>query len=223
MMFLKYVCSNPVLNGLFRLWLYYLVLALLASFLVPDIQSIRWIHQQTWVQAHIESLNFLSNQLLYGAYLIFFCLLCYALIVRNIRLYTIAIAYWLAQLIGSGFIVNIAKFLFGHARPSQLWTQLPTVKDLWIGPTMHYSYHGFPSGHSCDYLVSAIFIAWLANRPWLSVIAILFAIFQGALRVMLAKHFPVDVFGGVVVGGIVSFGLIGYAAKNGFYCVWKKT
>lgn len=210
-MYLLPVKFNPPVYRLCIGWFSYLALALLATLFFPDIQAVKQLHQQSWVQLNIASFNFLSNQLLYVGYLFFIGGLVYGYIVKNARLYTVSMVYWIAQIVGSGIVVNLAKFLFGHARPSQLWAQLPQVHDMWLGPTLAYSYHGFPSGHTCDYLVTAMFVGWLIGKRWAIALLFCFAIGEGALRVLLAKHFPVDVLGGAAVGGIVSLWVIAHA------------
>jgi membrane-associated phospholipid phosphatase len=42
------------------------------------------------------------------------------------------------------------------------------------------------------------------------VLVVLLAVFNGALRVILVKHFPLDVFGGVLIGGLVVLGVWQY-------------
>lgn len=217
MMSLPPVKFNSPIGSLCLGWLCYLALALLATVIFPDMAGVKLLHQQSWVQLNITRFNFLSNQLLFVGYLFFIIGLVYGFVFKNAKLYTVSMAYWIAQILGSGIIVNLGKFLFGHARPSQLWTQLPQVHDLWLGPTLAFSYHGFPSGHTCDYLVTAMFVGWLIGKHWAIALLFCFAMAQGALRVLLAKHFPIDVLGGAAIGGAVTLWVISHADKYVYY------
>ncbi|HAJ72397.1 MAG TPA: hypothetical protein DCO68_10000, partial [Methylophilaceae bacterium] len=61
------------------------------------------------------------------------------------------------------------------------------------------------SGHTSDYLISCIFLAMCLPKTWMRVLVFTLAIFNGILRVALAKHFPLDVLGGLIIGGLVAF------------------
>jgi membrane-associated phospholipid phosphatase len=110
--------------------------------------------------------------------------------------------YILTQGIGSIFIVSTLKVMVGHARPDQLAKTGNTVFNAWAGPSFSSAYYGFPSGHTCDYLISFFFLAMCLPKMWMRILAIFLALFNGVLRVMLAKHFPFDVLGGVIIGGL---------------------
>ena len=70
---------------------------------------------------------------------------------------------------------------------------------------MSAQYNGFPSGHTSDFFVSAIFLAICLPKIWMRVFIFSFAAFNGFLRVAQEKHFPVDVFGGLFLGGATAF------------------
>jgi membrane-associated phospholipid phosphatase len=118
--------------------------------------------------------------------------------------------YLLTQAIGSIFIVRILRIMMGHARPDHLTQASNGVLDAWAGPSLSSAFNSFPSGHTCDYLTSCLFLAICLPKFWMRVLVILLAVFNGALRVILVKHFPLDVFGGVLIGGLVVLGVWQY-------------
>lgn len=153
-----------------------------------------------WVQRHNASINWLSNNMLYGFYLLFICMIVIGYYAKKLQILRIAQAYFLAQLLGSVVLANLLKRLVGHARPSQYVHQnIEALSDAWLGPTMNAGYQSFPSGHACDYLTGCMFIALLLPKFWMRILVILFAVIQGVFRVMLAKHFPIDVLGGAII------------------------
>jgi membrane-associated phospholipid phosphatase len=188
------------INSIYLLCLTYIALALLATFFLNDINIVRQINMLAWVQVHNASINWLSNNLLYGFYLLFICIVVIGYYTKKLHILRIAQAYFLAQLLGSVVLVNLFKRLVGHARPSQYVHQnIEAFSDAWLGPTLNAGYQSFPSGHACDYLTGCMFIALLLPKFWMRVLVILLAVVQGMFRVILAKHFPIDVLGGVII------------------------
>jgi membrane-associated phospholipid phosphatase len=62
---------------------------------------------------------------------------------------------------------------------------------------------GFPSGHAQNSLVLWVIIASWVNKKWLWGVAACFCLLVGFSRVYLGVHFPTDVFGGWLIGGIL--------------------
>jgi hypothetical protein len=62
---------------------------------------------------------------------------------------------------------------------------------------------GFPSGHAQNSLVLWAIIASWVNKKWLWGTAACFCLLVGFSRVYLGVHFPTDVMGGWIIGGIV--------------------
>ncbi|HAF00770.1 MAG TPA: hypothetical protein DCG63_05690 [Methylophilaceae bacterium] len=188
-----------------RLWFAYFLFALAWTYFYGDLAHVQAISQHPWVLQHRESLKWLSDNIMYPLYAIFVGMLIWGYYRQQTALRIIGWGYLLAQLIGSVLIVRILKMTLGHARPDQIAHLANGTLDAWVGPSIASSYHGFPSGHTSDYLISCIFLAMCLPKTWMRVLVFTLAIFNGILRVALAKHFPLDVLGGLIIGGLVAF------------------
>ena len=109
-------------------------------------------------------------------------------------------AVFVALTLSGEAISAIVKSLVQRPRPS------PEVLEGWlIGPN-----GSFPSGHVVHFVVFFGFLAYVAHstieRQWLRAVAYLLAgalvVLVGISRIYLGAHWPSDVLGGYVIGGL---------------------
>jgi membrane-associated phospholipid phosphatase len=72
---------------------------------------------------------------------------------------------------------------------------------------------GLPSGHAQNSLVLWAIIASWVNKKWFYGIAALFCLLVGLSRIYLGVHFPTDVIGGWIIGGVL-LGIYFFAGKQ---------
>jgi undecaprenyl-diphosphatase len=117
--------------------------------------------------------------------------------------------FLLATTASAGTIGTILRFLIRRQRP----TTLPNSDLLWQ-LVAHYS---FPSGHTFFYTAffgSLAFLFWkryTGRARWLAIaICLALIILVGPSRVFLGAHWPSDVAGGYLVGGVCLSAVIMY-------------
>ena len=107
------------------------------------------------------------------------------------------------------FLAVIFKYLFHTLRPFM------ALSD--VSPLFHETGFAFPSGHAAFFgaLSVAIFLAHKkAGLPaQTGYIFIFFAFLIGIARVIAGVHFPFDILGGVILGGLIAW-LVAYFLKN---------
>jgi membrane-associated phospholipid phosphatase len=196
------------LNSRFKstgyIWLFFLWMTFVWT-LFGDVAHVKEVSEQHWVIQHHHLLKMINDESMYIFYILFICLAVWSKIKQHVPLYYLSTGYLIAQLLGSALMVRILKIATGHARPETLIDALSAQSDVWIGYSMNAKYNGFPSGHTSDYFVSAIFLSLCLPKLWMRGLVFAFAAFNGYLRVAQAKHFPLDVFGGVLLAGLSTY------------------
>ncbi len=92
------------------------------------------------------------------------------------------------------FSVELIRYFYHRPRPF--------LQNHFI-PLFNENSFSFPSGHASFFFAMAFSIYFLHKR-W-GVSFIIFAIMISIARVVAGVHFPMDIFGGAIVGYIVSF------------------
>ena len=103
----------------------------------------------------------------------------------------------------------VLKTLFHTLRPFLL---LPNVRALFTE-----SGFAFPSGHATFFMALAVSLFSINKKAGLPAQAgyvfMFFALLIGIARIIAGVHFPIDILGGFVLGGTVSY-LVAYFTKN---------
>lgn len=179
-----------------------LVAGLVVTLIVGDAGSVAAVHRSAWTQEHYAFLRKFTDLGLYPFYVLFLALFGWSYRERAPELRQFALAYLIAQLVGSGLIVRILKMTIGRARPDA--TPLPDYGSEWIGFSWDAHYHSFPSGHTADIVTSALFAALLLRNPWAAAACVVWAVALGLSRLAVAKHYPSDAFAGAAIALAVS-------------------
>jgi undecaprenyl-diphosphatase len=98
---------------------------------------------------------------------------------------------------------HFLKLLFHTNRPFDALSQVHSL--------FSETGYAFPSGHATFFMALAVSIFFLHKRT--GYIFMLFAILIGLARIAGGVHFPIDILGGFILGGIVSY-LVAYFVKN---------
>lgn len=181
---------------------------LVAALISGDAGGVAVVHRGPWTQAHYAFLRRFTDLGLYPFYILFLALFGWSYRARSPGLRQFALAYLIAQLVGSGLIVRILKMTLGRARPDA--TPLPDYASEWIGFTWDAHHHSFPSGHTADIVTSALFAALWFRKPWAAAICIVWAAALGLSRLAVAKHYPSDALAGAAIALTVSMLVVRY-------------
>ncbi len=173
------------------------LLALGAALALGDGELVTLVHFSTWVQRHYMLVRAVTDYGLYPFYAIFLGLFLYGLARNEPWLKLMAMAYVLAQLLGSVAVVRAMKMALGRARPDA--STLPGFESQWIGFTWEAKFHSFPSGHTADIVTSAVFMALMVRSPWAAGLFVVWALFLAMTRLALAKHYPTDAVVGAAI------------------------
>lgn len=113
----------------------------------------------------------------------------------------------LALLLGWFLSDEVLKNLFARPRP---FLTFPDVRILADKP-LQFS---FPSGHTTVSFAPAV-VFFLKNRQ-VGVLSLILAVFIGFSRIYVGVHYPLDVLGGAILGGVVGWFVVyseGYIDK----------
>jgi membrane-associated phospholipid phosphatase len=123
-------------------------------------------------------------------------------------LFLLPLLYWcidkrLAQRLAYLFLFSAysnaaLKGLFRHPRPFEFDPRV--LKLDWV-PADELGY-GFPSGHSQSAITAWGYLAVWVGRRWMWMLAATLVILVAFSRMYLGVHFPTDVLGGLLIGGV---------------------
>jgi membrane-associated phospholipid phosphatase len=107
--------------------------------------------------------------------------------------------FYLGIRVGIIFLLSVyvntgAKEIFQQPRPFDI---LPEIQKSYA------SGYGFPSGHAQSSLVVWGSIAYWKKQPWIRNLSVLLILLIGFSRIYLGVHFPTDILGGWLFGGLI--------------------
>ena len=107
--------------------------------------------------------------------------------------------FYLGIRVGIIFLLSVyvntgVKEIFQQPRPFDI---LPEIQKI------HASGYGFPSGHAQSSLVVWGNIAYWKKQTWIRNLSVLLILLIGFSRIYLGVHFPTDILGGWLFGGLI--------------------
>lgn len=158
-----------------------------------------WLAAPPFNTRWLLEFRLLSDWGMVGFYLFFLGVLARGLVRGDQRLRQIGLAYLYAQILGTVLLVHLIKFGCGRPRPG-----VESVSAAFCpGPSFQSAFHSFPSSHSTDLMVGALFVAIFVRSRGAAVLAILLAIGMALSRVVLGSHHMSDVLAGTLLGVMV--------------------
>lgn len=110
------------------------------------------------------------------------------------------------SLIVISLLVFTFKDLLGRPRPFQAWPDLVT-------PLFEADGFGVPSGHTAISMVVWGYLAYRVRRLWFVALIVVYITLQAWGRMYAGVHFPQDIVGGLLLGGITLGLYIAYADR----------
>jgi len=103
----------------------------------------------------------------------------------------------LLLLLASGYVNTLAKLLVHTPRPDPQLTRVLDFRPYQSGS------NAFPSGHTQGAVVFWGYMAGWVGRRWFSALAAVVVALIALSRLYLGVHFPIDIVGGLVLGGVL--------------------
>lgn len=105
-------------------------------------------------------------------------------------------------LLFSNLVNTSAKLLADQPRPFEIDPRVKAITQETSG--------GFPSGHTQNTVALWGYLSFVVRRPWMWVLTAVLVVMVPLSRLYLGVHFPTDVLGGYVIGGIVLWLFVRY-------------
>ncbi len=111
----------------------------------------------------------------------------------------------------SAFFVGALAWVLAYVLKFVFATDRPFVVLKGVNSLFPETGHAFPSGHATFFMALAVSIFFFHKKA--GYIFMLFALIIGIARIAGGVHFPIDILGGFVLGGLVSC-LVAYFVKS---------
>jgi undecaprenyl-diphosphatase len=103
------------------------------------------------------------------------------------------------------FGATLLAWVFSFALKQLFMLERPFIKFLDVSPLWAESGYAFPSSHSTFFMALA-FSLYFSHKK-VGYVFMFFALLIGISRIIAGVHFPVDIFGGFVLGGGIAYAI----------------
>jgi membrane-associated phospholipid phosphatase len=141
------------------------------------------------------------------AYAIYGLILIRAMHRKNRDDLRFVLCYIIVQLVIALVLTNVLKNAFGLPRPYVDATEARP----WSFKSM---YQSFPSGHTAEIVGAVLPLALRWPRPAQAVLCGLWIAAVGYSRVYLGRHYLMDIWGGIAIGGLAALSILYLAGKK---------
>ena len=183
---------RAALLGSITLWLG----ALTTWLMHADTAVLHWISASPLFASLQPLFVFYSNWGLFIFYVLFIALLAQGMLRKQRLLKLVGLSYIYAQALGTVLLVHLIKMGCGRPRPHFS----SGYEGFCPAPSLSVAFHSFPSSHSADMAVGAIFVLILFRSRVAGMLALSLALGMALARIAIEKHYLSDVLAGMALG-----------------------
>ena len=161
-----------------------------------DTALLQWIDARAILGTLHPAFEWYSDWGLFIFYVHFIAMLVHGMARRRPLFKLVGIAYLYAQIFGTLLLTYLIKTGCGRPRPHIVLTH-----DVFCpGPSFAHAFHSFPSSHSINVAIGAIFVLLLLRSRVAAVLALGATLFMALARIALGQHYLSDVLAGLALG-----------------------
>ncbi len=156
-----------------------------------------------------ETITLLTENIIYYVLVAFFFVMCFRVWKNENHMSKLVPAFF--AVVTTGIVAFVLKSFFGVDRP---------FKALLLEPLVEAGSYAFPSAHTA--VAFALLIPFWRISKILGILWFVFAVLTGVARVYELVHYPSDIVGGLVLGGVIGAVFSHNEVKKLIMLLWKE-